>query len=95
MTRDLLFLDAALRETVGDSPEVLQELALAGLTLQPTPVQNEHQHAACYKTVHSRPRESCFDHWLILIGFNSLFTLNCAISLHVLHCQLDTQLEQR
>jgi hypothetical protein len=41
LTQDSLFLNAALRETDGDSPEVLQELALTGLTLQPTPVQNE------------------------------------------------------
>jgi hypothetical protein len=33
-----------LRETDGVPPEVLRELALAGLTLQPTPTQNEHQH---------------------------------------------------
>jgi hypothetical protein len=44
LTQDLLFLDAALRETDGVPPEVLRELALAGLTLQPTPTQAEHQH---------------------------------------------------
>jgi hypothetical protein len=37
-------LDAVLRETEGVPPEVLRELALAGLTLQPTPTQAEHQH---------------------------------------------------
>jgi hypothetical protein len=42
LTQDSLFLDAALRETDGTPPEVLQELA--GLTLQPTPAHNEHQH---------------------------------------------------
>ncbi|EMA13405.1 hypothetical protein C442_20756 [Haloarcula amylolytica JCM 13557] len=33
-----------LRETEGIPPEVLRELALAGLTLQPTPSQAGHQH---------------------------------------------------
>lgn len=37
-------LDAVLRETEGVPPEVLRELALAGLTLQPTPSQAGHQH---------------------------------------------------
>ncbi|KAA9404159.1 hypothetical protein Har1131_17490 [Haloarcula sp. CBA1131] len=41
---DAWTLDAVLREAEGVPPEVLRELALAGLTLQPTPAQNEHQH---------------------------------------------------
>ena len=41
---DAWTLDAVLRETEGVPPEVLRELALAGLTLQPTPTQAEHQH---------------------------------------------------
>jgi len=41
---DAWTLDAVLRETDGVPPEVLWELALAGLTLQPTPTQAEHQH---------------------------------------------------
>jgi hypothetical protein len=41
---DAWTLDAVLRETEGVPPEVLRELALAGLTLQPTPAQNGHQH---------------------------------------------------
>jgi len=41
---DAWTLDAVLRETDGVPPEVLRELALAGLTLQPTPAQAEHQH---------------------------------------------------
>jgi hypothetical protein len=41
---DAWTLDAVLRETEGVPPEVLRELALAGLTLQPTPAQAEHQH---------------------------------------------------
>jgi len=41
---DAWTLDAVLRETEGVPSEVLRELALAGLTLQPTPAQNEHQH---------------------------------------------------
>ncbi|WP_049938405.1 hypothetical protein [Haloarcula marismortui] len=41
---DAWTLDAVLRETEGVPPEVLRELALAGLMLQPTPAQNQHQH---------------------------------------------------
>ncbi|EMA14202.1 hypothetical protein [Haloarcula amylolytica] len=41
---DAWTLDAVLRETDGIPPEVLRELALAGLTLQPTPSQAGHQH---------------------------------------------------
>jgi len=41
---DAWTLDAVLCETEGVPPEVLRELALAGLTLQPTPTQAEHQH---------------------------------------------------
>ncbi|MBX0296669.1 hypothetical protein [Haloarcula nitratireducens] len=41
---DAWTLDAVLRETEGVPPEVLRELALAGLTLQPTPSQAEYQH---------------------------------------------------
>ncbi|EMA09590.1 hypothetical protein [Haloarcula marismortui] len=41
---DAWTLDAVLRETEGVPSEVLRELALAGLTLQPTPTQAEHQH---------------------------------------------------
>ncbi|AUG49414.1 hypothetical protein BVU17_17675 (plasmid) [Haloarcula taiwanensis] len=41
---DAWTLDAVLRETEGIPPEVLRELALAGLTLQPTPTQAKHQH---------------------------------------------------
>ena len=37
-------LDAVLRDSEGVPPEVLRELALAGLTLQPTPSQARHQH---------------------------------------------------
>ncbi|WP_049944531.1 hypothetical protein [Haloarcula marismortui] len=39
-------LDAVLRDCEGVPPEVLRELALAGLTLQPTPSQAEFQHVA-------------------------------------------------
>ncbi|WP_146418258.1 hypothetical protein [Haloarcula hispanica] len=39
-------LDAVLRDADGVPPEVLRELALAGLTLQPTPSQAEYQHMA-------------------------------------------------
>jgi len=39
-------LDAVLRESDGVPPEVLRELALAGLTLQPTPSQSEYEHVA-------------------------------------------------
>ncbi|WP_146418394.1 hypothetical protein [Haloarcula hispanica] len=39
-------LDAVLRDSEGIPPEVLRELALAGLTLQPTPSQAEYQHVA-------------------------------------------------
>ena len=41
---DAWTLDAVLRDTEGVPPEVLRELALAGLTLRPTPSQAEHQH---------------------------------------------------
>ncbi|EMA07865.1 hypothetical protein C436_20928 [Haloarcula marismortui ATCC 33800] len=37
-------LDAVLRDAESVPPEVLRELALAGLTLQPTPSQAEYQH---------------------------------------------------
>jgi len=43
---DTWTLDAVLRDTEGIPPEVLRELALAGLTLQPTPSQAEYQHMA-------------------------------------------------
>ncbi|GGK83958.1 hypothetical protein [Haloarcula sebkhae] len=39
-------LDAVLRGSEGGSPEVLRELALAGLTLQPTPSQAGYEHVA-------------------------------------------------
>ncbi|EMA13244.1 hypothetical protein [Haloarcula marismortui] len=39
-------LDAVLRDVEGIPPAVLRELALAGLTLQPTPSQAEYQHVA-------------------------------------------------
>ncbi|WP_058992418.1 hypothetical protein [Haloarcula sp. CBA1127] len=39
-------LDAVLRDTEGVPPEVLRELALAGLTLQPTPSQAGYEHVA-------------------------------------------------
>jgi len=39
-------LDAVFRDCEGVPPEVLRELALAGLTLQPTPSQAEYQHVA-------------------------------------------------
>jgi hypothetical protein len=39
-------LDAVLRDADGVPPEVLRELALAELTLQPTPSQAEYQHVA-------------------------------------------------
>lgn len=39
-------LDAVLRDAEGVPPEVLRELALAGLTLQPTPSQAEYEHVA-------------------------------------------------
>ncbi|NLV08179.1 hypothetical protein GOC83_18815 [Haloarcula rubripromontorii] len=41
---DAWTLDAVLRETDGIPPGVLRELALAGLTLQPTPSQAGHQY---------------------------------------------------
>ncbi|WP_367176617.1 hypothetical protein [Haloarcula rubripromontorii] len=41
---DAWTLDVVLRGTEGVPPEVLRELALAELTLQPMPSQNEHQH---------------------------------------------------
>jgi len=41
---DAWTLDAVLQDTGGVSPEVLRELALAGLTLRPTPSQAEYQH---------------------------------------------------
>lgn len=43
---DAWTLDAVLRDIEGVPPEVLRELALAGLTLQPTPSQAEYQHVA-------------------------------------------------
>jgi len=43
---DAWTLDAVLRDADGVPPEVLRELALAGLTLQPTPSQAEYQHVA-------------------------------------------------
>jgi hypothetical protein len=39
-------LDAVLREAEGVPPGVLRELALAGLTLQPTPSQAEYEYVA-------------------------------------------------
>jgi hypothetical protein len=39
-------LDAMLRDVEGVPPEVLRELALAELTLQPMPSQAEYQHVA-------------------------------------------------
>jgi hypothetical protein len=39
-------LDAVLRDCEGVPPEVLRELALAGLPLQPTPAQAEYQHVS-------------------------------------------------
>ena len=39
-------LDAVLRDAEGIPPEVLRELALAGLTLQPTPSQAGYEHVA-------------------------------------------------
>ncbi|MGB9932906.1 hypothetical protein [Haloarcula amylolytica] len=41
---DAWTLDAVLPDAEGVPPEVLRELALAGLTLQPTPSQAEYQH---------------------------------------------------
>lgn len=43
---DAWTLDAVLRDADGVPPEVLQELTLARLTLQPTPSQGEYQHVA-------------------------------------------------
>jgi hypothetical protein len=43
---DAWTLDAVLRDAEGVPLEVLRELALAGLTLQPTPSQAEYQHVA-------------------------------------------------
>ncbi|WP_434530101.1 hypothetical protein ACODNH_02295 (plasmid) [Haloarcula sp. NS06] len=43
---DTWTLDTVLRDTEGIPPEVLRELALVGLTLQPTPSQAEYQHVA-------------------------------------------------
>jgi len=40
-------LDAVLRDVKGIPPEVLPELALAGLTLRPTPSQGEFEHITC------------------------------------------------
>lgn len=39
-------LDAVLRDAEGVPPEVLRELALAGLTLRPTPSQAGYEHVA-------------------------------------------------
>ncbi|WP_434531554.1 hypothetical protein ACODNH_21425 (plasmid) [Haloarcula sp. NS06] len=44
-------LDAVLRGSEGAPPEVLRELALAELTLQPTPSQSEYQHVAATVSV--------------------------------------------
>lgn len=41
---DAWTLDAVLRDCEGVPPAVLRELALAGLTLRPTPSQAEFQH---------------------------------------------------
>ncbi|WP_424005662.1 hypothetical protein ACOZ4I_20485 (plasmid) [Haloarcula salina] len=41
---DAWTLDAVLRGSEGVPPEVLRELALGELTLQPTPSQAEYQH---------------------------------------------------
>ncbi|MBX0325118.1 hypothetical protein EGH21_18985 [Halomicroarcula sp. F13] len=41
---DAWTLDAVLQEPEGVPPEVLRELALAELTLRPTPSQAEYQH---------------------------------------------------
>lgn len=41
---DAWTFDTMLRNVEGVPPEVLRELALAGLTLQPTPSQAEYQH---------------------------------------------------
>ncbi|WP_227015897.1 hypothetical protein [Haloarcula sp. JP-L23] len=41
---DAWTLDGVLRDCGGGPPEVLPELALAGLTLRPTPSQAEFQH---------------------------------------------------
>ncbi|MDS0222856.1 hypothetical protein NDI54_16035 [Haloarcula sp. S1AR25-5A] len=41
---DAWTLDAVLHDTGGVPPEVLRELALAELTLRPTPSQAEYQH---------------------------------------------------
>ncbi|WP_058992287.1 hypothetical protein [Haloarcula sp. CBA1127] len=41
---DAWTVDAVLRDTEGIPPEVLRELALAGLTLQPMPSQAGNQH---------------------------------------------------
>ena len=41
---DAWTLDAVLRDTEGVPPAVLRELALADLTLRPTPSQAGHQH---------------------------------------------------
>lgn len=41
---DAWTLDAVLQDIDGVPPEVLRELALAGLTLRPTPSQAEYQH---------------------------------------------------
>jgi hypothetical protein len=43
---DVWTLDAVLRDTEGVPPEVLRELALVGLTFQPTPSQAEYEHVA-------------------------------------------------
>ena len=39
-------LDAVLRDVDGVPPEVLRKLALAGLTLRPTPSQGEYEYVA-------------------------------------------------
>jgi len=41
---DAWTLDAVLQDAEGVPPEVLRELALAGLTLRPTPSQAGYQH---------------------------------------------------
>ncbi|MFU1783856.1 hypothetical protein ACM16X_21045 [Haloarcula japonica] len=46
LEHDAWTLDAVLRDTEDVPPEVLRELALAKLTLQPTPSQAGYEHVA-------------------------------------------------
>ena len=55
---DAWTLDAVVHGSEDVSPEVLRELAVAGLTLQPTLSQAAHQHAASTVQRKSLPNNS-------------------------------------